>query len=555
MSVQRVNLLWQRKLRGLLPVSGCALNDDGGLIAVRPDEIEPRTYQILRIEPNGEPRELAAVSVETVRRFAVTPDASLLIGMTEDDLYLFRQARKARFMPDRRVSYLDVAVAPGGAFAFAFTDMMAAAHTLAYADGSGRLVWTRDLEVPILRVAISGDGERIACGTEHGANLLLTRNRTPVWECVLDEPVTAIALAPREATAVVGTQQGTLFLVPPDGGQRWRSQVTFPAIDLAMDAAAETIALVAGEASGGSVACFDSEGSLLWSYELPARPTGVALSPAGRHLAVSLADGTAMLFAIELRAMEPGGARSLAAAEAALAAGELEAARQHLLAALAADPTALETARRLIDTEAQLLARWQSDLAAARAERRWADALTLADRALALRPTDEALFRLRCELHREAVAAWNEAAEAHLAAGDPEAAAAALTALLAIAPTDLAARTRLTEARRQLAQRLLADGDSRRAAGDLAGAVDVWQRALALSAEPELEARLRDAEIEQCMALGKQLYAAQRFAEAAFQFRRVCALDPSHAEARRYLGYVQSTQHDSVVSNRFARLE
>src|SRR5947209_8468158 len=57
-----VNWRWHARFRGLLPLSPHALADDGRLFVVRLDELEARTYQILRIEPGGEPSPGAATS-------------------------------------------------------------------------------------------------------------------------------------------------------------------------------------------------------------------------------------------------------------------------------------------------------------------------------------------------------------------------------------------------------------------------------------------------------------------------------------------------------------
>src|SRR6185369_11785324 len=97
----------------------------------------------------GQARELGAVSVETVSKFEVAPGGQSMLGVTDDDIYLFREGRKSRFMADRRVSYSDVALArQGGIFGCAFSDMMFASHTVALAEIGGRLAWTKDIEAP-----------------------------------------------------------------------------------------------------------------------------------------------------------------------------------------------------------------------------------------------------------------------------------------------------------------------------------------------------------------------------------------------------------------------
>src|SRR5439155_989936 len=109
-----VNWRWHTRLRGLLPLTPEALADDGRLVLVRPDELEVRKYQVLQADKGGTVSSAGSVTVETVRQMCVTADASVMVGVTDDDVYLFREGRKGRFLPERRVSYLSVALARSG---------------------------------------------------------------------------------------------------------------------------------------------------------------------------------------------------------------------------------------------------------------------------------------------------------------------------------------------------------------------------------------------------------------------------------------------------------
>src|SRR5205085_11534048 len=138
---------WRCRLRGLLPLAPEALGDDGRLVLVRPDELEARKYQILQADSTGRISGTGSAIVETVRQMCVTADAPMMIGVTDDDLYLFREGRKSRFLPERRVAYLSVALARTGRFfAAGLTDMMVAGQTLALADADGKVSWTKGLD-------------------------------------------------------------------------------------------------------------------------------------------------------------------------------------------------------------------------------------------------------------------------------------------------------------------------------------------------------------------------------------------------------------------------
>ena len=90
MSLSSVNLLWQKRLRGLLPAALHGTADNGQALLIKPDEFERRTYQILAADASGETRELSAITVETVYSWPglglltyqalKTPDIQLLEG-------------------------------------------------------------------------------------------------------------------------------------------------------------------------------------------------------------------------------------------------------------------------------------------------------------------------------------------------------------------------------------------------------------------------------------------------------------------------------------------
>jgi len=53
-------------------------------------------------------------------------------------------------------------------------------------------------------------------------------------------------------------------------------------------------------------------------------------------------------------------------------------------------------------------------------------------------------------------------------------------------------------------------------------------------------------------------YNEKRYSEAVFQFKKVLARDPGHAEAKRYLNFAQKFAQDATtesLTDRFSRLE
>lgn len=559
MRLQPVNLLWQKRYRGVLPFVANSVTDEGHALVVRPDELEARTYQILLLSPSGQPREISAISVETVRKFEVVPDGSVLLGVTVDDIYLFRDGRKSRFMPDRRVGFSDVALARQGTlFTCAFSDMMFASHTVALGDVSGRLGWTRDVDAPVNRVALAADGRHLVVGRADGVVTALDHLRTAAWEYCQDAAVTGLALGHAGAPCAVGTEDGSVLLLDASGAVNWQTTLGLPVLAVAMDATGEWVLALSGDGGRGLLTCLGQGGLPLWEYDLEAQPTGAAVSPNGRFLGVTLSDGGLMLFEAEFSSAGAGAQdreQALAEVGALEGSGDIAGARDRLLRLLADHPGDAAAGGRLVELEDRLAAE------RLRAAREHAESGALNEALLTLRealrsqPYREDLFSELCATRRARVESLAAEAEARASVGSAEEALGLLEEVLRVDPLHLPARERLAALQSELAHRLMAEGDACEASGDQAGALERWRRAGALAENPELEARIRRAEVQHCMEAGVALYEQQRFAEASFQFKKCLALDPNHEEAQRYLQYTQGGGPDALITGRFHRLE
>lgn len=561
MSLSSVNLLWQKRFRGLGAASGHNVDASGNALLIKPDELERRTYQVLSIDPQGEARELLAVSVETVRKWDVSPDGKLLLGMTADDIYLWRGGRKVRFTPDTRVVYADACLAPeAGCFVAASSDALFSAHAVTLGDAGGRLGWTKDLESAVNRVAVAGDGQTVAIGMQDGRILALDSRRSLAWECVQGEPVSALAMPVIGPRAAAGTEDGSVLALDEEGGFRWRNSVGLPVVALAVDAEAQWIAAALTDGRTHLLSCFGPDGSLIWEWEPEAAPTGVSLSPGGRHLLVTQGNGVALLFELDLVAgagMALGARRDgeLASARADLEAGEPAKARERLQALVQAAPHDVEAARELMEAERILVIDRREVASELAAAGKWRAALETLGAAAQIDPWSEELFRLRLEYRRQAVEAAAEQARSLRDEADWEGAARAWTEALALDPGIMDARAALGEIRRTRATELMERGDERSEAGETAAAVELWQEARRLEPSEELEDRLRRAEVQRCVEAGVAHYDAGRMAEAQFQLKKALALDPGNETAERYLGYAQGQTGASGISDRFSRLE
>ncbi len=553
-----INLNWQRRYRGLIPASDHSLAADGTAILVRSDPVVARTYQVLQLDTSGSETEVCAIAVETVRSFVPLPDGRMLLGMTADDIYIFREGKKTRFLPDRRVVYTDLALAlTSETFVAAYSDGLFSTHGVAFAESSGRLIWHRDLPSQVNCVAINGSGKAVAIGLQTGRLYALDHRRGALWECVQDEPVTALAMGAEGYGVVAGTHSGTVFALDDEGGFRWRAAVGLSVTGIAVSHGFEWTAAVATDGAAHRLLCFDREGHPVWELDLEVKPTGVALSPSGGHLLLTFSNGGASLFEVHFASrQEAVNARLIDQAREANDEQGLVSAREGLLAALRRAPHRAEFAEELSAIEERLMAMLHGHADARREEGDLTGAFRSLQCALALRPWDPDLFTPCRAARNAAVTDLSQRAERAEEVRDWDVALELWIEALALDPLLTEARIALRQVRESQARDLTSQGDSRELLGDAVGAVTLWRQARELCSTPALEERLRTAEINRCMTAGIAFYEAERLPEAQFQFAKVLALDPDHAEAVRHLGYTHGrTEERSLISDRFSRLE
>jgi len=61
--ITNVNLRFLRKVRGVAPLSRYAVAHDGSLIVSAPDEMEVRTFHLVRFDPAGKSQMIETYSV------------------------------------------------------------------------------------------------------------------------------------------------------------------------------------------------------------------------------------------------------------------------------------------------------------------------------------------------------------------------------------------------------------------------------------------------------------------------------------------------------------
>lgn len=560
-----INLIFLRKARGMAPISRYSMQDDGTLLVSVPDELEVRTFHLVRFSERGSSKIVETYSVETLRRTEVMPDASAYIGTTDDDIYLFRQARKTRFLPDRRASYTDLALsASTGRFITAFCDLLGAGHTIALGETGGRLLWTKDIPFPVARVCIDRAGQHLAIAGEQGDLLLIDGTRTTLWNHRQPVPLLAVATVGLErtvfATGGPGVEAGGVGLVGSDGVLSWFVELVGTPIELALDEAGKTIAaLVALDQSSGRLFFLSAEGLPLWDIDFEdSRPTGVSLSPSGRFAAVTLRDGTLITYELTFgeRVASLSEEATLAEARMALDAGNALAALELLRSRLDSVPSDVRSCELLILVQEQLK---QQALTSAQNAELVGDFLAadsdLAGAQVSL-PTDVELTQARSLLRQR----WHQAklsqGEASLKEGNGEAAEVAFLEAIEAAPLSVTARAALADSRFAAASAALERGRALLAIGEATNALTALTEARQKGASgPELAELVRQARVQEAMVFGNALYQDRQYAAALFQYKKALRLDPDNTEVLQKLSYAQNFLQDTQLSDRFSRLE
>jgi tetratricopeptide (TPR) repeat protein len=563
--ITNVNLVFLRKARGLAPLSRYAMQDDGTILVSVPDELEVRTFHLVRFSEQGRSRITQTYNVETLRKTEVVPDGSAFVGSTDDDLYLFLKERKTRFLPDRRASYTDLSLGvESGRFGVAFSDLLGAGHSVAMGELGGRLLWTKDIAFPINRVCLDRTAKFLAIAGESGDLILVDHTRKTVWNHRQEVPLLAIATAGPQRTAFATggptVEAGGIGLVGGDGTLLWFTELVGTPVELAVDATGHTLAvLLALDHSSGRLVFLSEDGLPLWDIDFEdSRPTGISVSPSGRFVAVSLRDGTLVTYELTFgeRMASLSEEASLAEARQFQDRGNVSAAAEVLRARLESVPSDTRACELLVKVLEELRQRALSAAQTAEAVADFSGAdghLIAAQQDLTHDPRlAEARTALRLRWYQTKLLEANTA----LTSGNTEAAEAAFLEAIQADPLATEARTQLAEARYAGAEEALQRGQMLLRQGDATGALLAFTEARQKGAAgPELSEKVRQARVVEAMALGNALYQDQQYAAALFQYKKALRLDPENGEALQKLRYAQNFLQDTQLSDRFSRLE
>ncbi len=577
MAIRTVNLIWEKRFRHTYPVAPYALRDDGTLALAVPRPLEARAYDRTLLTTGGEANVEGGFTVETLLKLDMSTQAENCIGMTSDDLYLFYKGTKQRFLGDRRLLYVDAALCENGhQLLAAFSDIAGASFALAFGDITGHIGWTTEIEGHATCVAIARQGNRVAVGTETGRILLYDVSRREVWEFNAGSSVRTLACSKDGVFVAYGTREGAVGLVDGDGMRKWEATFQGEVTDLALDGEGKLCAVLFRhrlkdlEPVPNSVrlACIGETGQIEWQYDSEQNLQGVSLSANGKFLATGARNGTIAVYGVVIGEGNPlsgaqatGGARRQA--NALVKAGDLRGAARLLEIALDSDPTDIVLYQDLLNMRGSY---FEGTLGQAQSMRERGDsqgAIRLLDGLLREVP-------LATEVFTQAANALNAArtqrasqlrqqASEYVQAEEDERAEATLREALTLLPFDsLDIRQELAALRTRRAQAADALAEQSAKEGDLEAGVAFLERAQSITPSPDRARQLLDMQIALEFSAGMNAYNAKEYRDAIFQFKKVLARDPSHAEAKRYLGFAQRFSQDAStdsLNDRFSRLE
>ncbi len=567
-SIRNVNLVWEMKHRGVCSPSAFALSDIGTLALSTPRPLEARAYDFTLYDAGGASDVRWGFTVETLQKME-TSQSDNCVGMTSDDLYLFCNRSKSRFLSDRHINYIDASLSHDGQrLAAAFSDLAGASFAVAYGDISGRVIWLEEFEFQPTAVSISGNGMRIAIGCETGNLTLLDSARREVWVFELNSSIKALACSTDGQRIAYAADNGSIGLIGGDGVRIWESAVNGTVTHLALSGDGNVCAVLTSNPDdvmgAGVVHCLMADGGEGWQHETERRSTGVSLSSNGKYLAVGSRDGYATLYELSLSEQtdSPGAEFTdavRAQARKQVASGELAEACKSLWTALSNSPGDVELHQEYLATKKS----WHES-----ASIKGEEAMAMGEPKTAIRVFSEmleedplcsdaaaSLRRARCARSQQLLEEANSAE----AIGDLGVAENALRQAAAVAlPDNADPRVHLAAFFGRRAATLDALAELQRSQGNDAEALSSLMTAQSLSPVATRLKTITDLQIEIEFEIGMAAYDNREYNQAVFQFKKVLRLNKNHAEANRRLEFARRFAQDRTtesLQDRFSRLE
>ena len=554
-SLHTADLVFDRRIKGHMPVTRLAVTNSGTVMLAVPDQYQPRLHHLIRFSVSGDWKDLGKFSVETVRGIDFSEDGRFFAAITDDDLYAFDEGEKTRLFPERRENYLAISISSAGElFAVASSDMILSSNSVTLAKTSGAQVWAKSLPADLTDIRLAPDASRLLIGAENGLAMMLSGEREIIWELDGEDSITAVDMSPSGEISILGDKAGKVQAIGNRGNKLWKQDGIGLVKDCVVSGDGKLVVIGRRTSSGqGIVELLMADGTPILEHGTVEGISSIAVSPDGKYIAISCEDGTLQVLEVTLAP-----ARSVEKARvlydegvAVMEKGDYAEANRKFMEVLDISPSHVDACRRLVEARNALAGKCIEEAIRLGSEDKIAEAmqeLRIAGEMCLYEPVVlEQLVKVRSKLVSEALAAAKSLADK----GKLEEALVKLETVVKVDFADIQAREQLASVEDALAGRYVADAE--RSEG--AEAVNLLQKAAALRPTPEIEERLSRARAKQAFDAGMALYEAQKYSQAVFQFKKVLSINPRNAEAQKYLQYAESLRQDDVLFDRFSKLE
>lgn len=572
-ALRTLSLLWEHRFRSAYPLTPRALANDGSLLLASPHPTQARTYQILRIRSDSQGELLDQFSSEILHKLDLKANANAFLGLTSDDLYLFVEGEKRRFLPEKRVVYIDADMdGPNARFAALYADFSGQNYALTYGTLSGKVLWSLELESAANAVTLFQRGQNIVVAHETGLLLALDAGMRELWRFETENPLSHLVASEEGDLLLFGAKTGRVGLLESDGTLRWMAELPGPVYALSLSNGGERVALLCGTQEVNvptHLLLLDAQGQPAWEYENEVPYTGLACSPNGEYVATSAQGSRFALYQVVSSQVSLANLASPTSWQVQLqvlseengTANNQDNRKQSLLClqqALQADPADIACWEQFQKMRSEWNAQQSRRLAELLHEERWREALELLEAQIVFNPMDIGLFQQAIELRHRFANHLLEQARALLTHGAQQEAEAHLLEALQLVPELTEARQLLHSQRTAAADAAQREAEQALASGDTEKALYHLERAQSLDQTAQRAQQIALLQTKLDYEIGKQAYDEGRYPQAIFQFRKVLQRDPEHAEAKRYLRFAQRFVQDAAadtLSDRFRSLE
>lgn len=544
-----------------------ALSNDGSLTRAIPRPSEARAYDLTRIGLEGQRSAEVPFTAQTLTEIEVSSTSKSFLGMTAKEIYLFHNGVKTQFMADRHSVYIDTALsATGERIALAYSDMAGISFEIACGGIDGKLLWARSVSTSLNCVAISRDGGYMTYGTEAGVIALLDFRQREDWQFLLEEPIRALACDETGKCILYGTAYGKVGCIGVGGERTWEILLSGEVNSVAVNADCTVVAVittVAEEEGVSHLYCLTGDGSVALDMPFQKQLAGLSVSANGQFFATGFRDGTAQIYEAQHSNTTELSPRMVSrnprqVAEALIAQEQWEQACVTLRDATTQDLADLA----LFDLYMSVFNRWL-EIRFATAQtyfeaKDFANTVALLETMHGAAPKHIPILSLLQQANLGLARQWMEHGQSLEKQGDDDGAEHAYKVVVGLQPQLREPRERLQNIHKRRVIHADLQADYRLKNSDFEGVLVALERAQSLIPTAERAEKITQAQISLEFSIGMENYNQKQYPQAIFQFQKVLAKDPNHAEAKRHLQYAQRFTHDTAtetVQNRFSMLE